>query len=200
MTSHDRAQMIVKNVHAWRFLQYFDEMVEARDERATWIMDAFLFPKKLSVDRHGGVLPLAQLTTTMGILLVTFFVGREIDARRWQGRMRTPSDYDVHCGGPMCPASPTIHQMICNMRNALAHAFDDHGGTSVSYPDDGVISFKTSKGVVSSVTFRTEMGFVTFIRDYVQAIQQLVVEDMHRELRASGSKREPGTPRGIDGR
>ena len=92
MTSYDRAHMIVKNVHVWKFLQYFDEMVEARDERATWIMDGFLFPNKLSVDRHQGVLPLAQLTTTMGILLVTFFVGREMGAHRWQGRLRTPSD------------------------------------------------------------------------------------------------------------
>ena len=131
MTSYDRAQMIIKNVHVWQFLQFFDEMVEAQDNRATWIMNAFLYPKKMSVDQAQGVLPLVQLTTTMGMLLVTFLCGREIDSYRWQGKLRVPSDYDVHCSGSRCPEYPTIHQMIINMRNALAHAFD--GGDSVLF-------------------------------------------------------------------
>lgn len=182
MTKYDRSDMVILNVHVWRFLRYFDEMVEARDDRATSIMDAFLAPNKLSVDRHGEAVRLVKLPTTMGILLVTFLLGREIDADRWEGRLRKPADYDVCCGGSRCPKSPTIHQVICTMRNALAHAFDADGGTSVSFPGDGGFTFETSKGVVSRVTFRTKMGFETFIRDYVDAIQRFACEDFLRDI------------------
>lgn len=181
MTSHNRAEMIVRNVQVWKFLQYFDEMVEAKDDRAIWIMNGFLWPKNLSVERHGNVLPLAQLMTTIGTLLVTFFVGRATKPHRWSGKMREPCDYDLRCGGPKCPESPTIHQVICAMRNALAHAFDDDGEPSVRFPERGVISFATAKGVVSRVTFLTEMGFVIFVRDYVNAIQRIVAEDAKAE-------------------
>ena len=185
MDNHESANMLIKTIKIWQFLQYFDELFENDDLNATTIVEGFFKRYDLSLEqiKESGVLPFAQLTTTLSLLLVTFcyarkniFTKEKAEDPGWDiAGMRAPSYYDLECKRP---EHPNMSQVIRTIRNAAAHGFDDDDW--LSFPQGKVVSFQTKRGdkVNSIVTFCTEKGFVRFLSDYIQAIQREIVKEL----------------------
>ena len=176
MTDHDNADMLIKTINIWMFLQYFDELIEVGDEGSTKIVSDFFKRYNLSFEdvQNSGLLPLAQLKTTLSLLLVTLFFARwRVDDSRWTAAgMKTALDYDLDCENP---PNPGISEIIRTLRNAAAHAFDEGNFDYMSFPEGKVVSFQTNRGGTKKVTFCTAEGFVDFLQDYIRAIKQEAV-------------------------
>lgn len=177
MDTRENANMLIKTINVWQFLQYFDDLVERDDDRSTSILhDFFIRHYNLSLDhlKTSGILPLAQLTTTLSLLLSTLCFARwRIEDSSWEEGMKKPVDYDMHCEGP---ENPRIAQVIRTMRNAAVHGFDD--SDYISFPEEKIVSFQTKHRGFSRVTFCTAIGFVSFIQDYIRVIKKETVKQM----------------------
>ena len=168
--------MLIKTIKIWQFLQHLDGLVEEEDERTTSIVNDFFKPYGLSIDdlKNYGMLPFAQLKTTLSILLSTLCFARwKVEDSHWENSMRSLSYYDLECQGP---DRPKISQVIRTIRNAAAHGFDD--SDFLTFPEGKVVSFQTTQRGISKVTFCTERGFVDFVSDYIRVIQRTAVEHM----------------------
>ena len=181
MTSHDRANMLLKTINLFMFVQRFDEMVESGDASAVSVLKRFLRSTSLPFEhaQRSGLLPLAQLTTTLSILLITVVFARQRDAGWWEKNMEDLRYYGIVCGGSKCPERPSIYHVIRTMRNAMAHGFDHEGDdAAISFPEGSVVSFRATEGVVSTVTFGHEAGFVVFLDAFLRAIKRMIREDL----------------------
>ena len=191
MNAHDEADMLIKTITVWRFLQHVDEEIEGGNEEARAVANRF-FDGYASL--HGmsiadiadlGLLPFAQLKTTMAILQVTLCYGwsffrpiggertRRITVEEWrEAGIQEPlvDCYDLRCTGP---ENPDICQLLRILRSAVAHCFDDSNGHHITFAEAEVVSFRTSRHGESSVIFRTQEGFVKFVRDYVHAVESI---------------------------
>ena len=177
MTKGERMDMLVKTVNIWRFLMYCDEMIRDEDDHATTLVSGFFERRGLSMQQatSSHVLPFSQLKTAIGILYLTLFFASTRTRERWIQWMKGPAVYDIVCEGST--RSPNIYHVICALRNAAAHEFDDDNDISVSFPDGEVVSFFNTRGAVSRVTFRTKTGLGHFLEDFVRAVQTMAVED-----------------------
>ena len=178
MTNHDKADMLIKTIKIWQFLQFFDSLVEVGDERATTILNGHFSRYGLSVSdlKENGVLPFAQLKTTLSILMSTLCFARwEVDDSIWKKNMKGASDYNMEYEGS---TDPSMSEMIRTIRNATAHGFDNED--SITFPKEKVVSFQATHSGVSKVTFCSKEGFVEFLRDYVKVVQNTVVDQMQK--------------------
>ena len=183
MTSHDRANMLLKTINLFMFVQRFDEMVESGDPSAVSVLKRFLKSISFPFEQaQRGLLPLAQLPTTLSILLIMVVFARKRDAGWWEQNMDGLRFYGIVCGGSKCPERPSIYHVIRTMRNAMAHGFDHEGDdAAISFPQDSVVSFRATEGVVSTVTFSHAAGFVVFIDAFLRAIKRMIGEDLAAE-------------------
>lgn len=181
MTKKQQSDMLIKMLQIWHFVRYCDRMIEAGDEHATKIVSRYYADRSIGVDeaRLRGVLPMAQLDTTIAMLHTTLFFASTKEKSRWQAWMKGPQAYDIRCSGMKCPRNPNIFQVICTIRNALAHEFDDDNRISVSFPagEEAVVSFDTTRGVVSAVKFLTRRGLGDFLADLTEAVRRMSLED-----------------------
>lgn len=176
MTTHENADMVIKTIKIWQFLQHIDSLVEEDEVCSTTIVNDFFKRYGVSLDdlKTFGILPLAQLKTTLSILLSTLCFARwKVEDSIWETDMKNPSDYDLECKGPK---NPKIYQVVRTIRNAAAHGFDDDD--FLTFPEGKVVSFKTEYRGVSQVTFRSEKGFIDFLRDYIRVVQKTAVDQM----------------------
>lgn len=190
MNAHDNADMLIKTIKIWQFLQYVDELVDNGDRKASIVVTDFFKRYDLSFEisvenlKSAGVLPFAQLKTTVALLLITLcfarrkvFTRERVDDPDWdKAGMRHPSTYDLDCKSP---TDPDISQVIRTMRDAAAHAFDRDN--SILFPEGKIVSFQAIRGdrVGSIVTFCTVDGFVDFLKDYIRAVQSEVITQMN---------------------
>lgn len=175
MTNHERADMLIKTIKIWQFLQHVDNLVDDGDLAAAAIVNDFFSRYNLSLTevKNNGVLPWVQLKTNFSLLLVTLCFARN---QSWDDtEMKPPSDYDLDC---KLPKSPAISQVIRTIRNAAAHEFENRN--SISFPEGCVASFQAKHGcrITGEVAFRTEEGFVDFLKDYIRAIQKMAIKSL----------------------
>ena len=183
MTKRERADMLIKTVNVWRFMLHCDQLFDNEDDHATEIVSGFFANRSISIEqaKRNGVLPLTQLMTSLGVLYMTLFYASTKEKQRWIAWMKGPQAYDIRCSGPRCPRSPDIYQVICALRNAAAHEFDDDNDISICFPKERVVAFHTIRGVVSTVTFCTRSGLAEFLEDFVRAVQRMALQDTAAE-------------------
>jgi hypothetical protein len=69
MNAHDNADMLIKTIKIWQFLQHVDELIDNGDRKASIVVTDFFkrydLPFEISVEnlKSAGVLPFAQLKT-----------------------------------------------------------------------------------------------------------------------------------------
>ena len=129
MTNHERADMLIKTIKIWEFLQHVDELIDNGDSAAVAIADDFFSRYSLSVTdaKNNGILPWVQMKTNLSILLVTICFARQ---QKWnRAGMKSLQKYEIDCNGIN---SPDIDKVITIIRNAVVHEFNRGGQYSFS--------------------------------------------------------------------
>ncbi len=185
MTPREQADLLIKTIKVWQFLQFVDERVERGDEQTRELVETFfaryLPPQPcVTIARLDGlgVLPLAQLKPSLAILQASFHYGwslvKATAAKEWlDAGLSPPATYKVSCRGPK---NPDITQLLRVLRNAHAHTFDRSPNGGIAFPAGAVVEFaSTTKHGHQSVTFPETAGFLRFVGDYTGAVQRVAV-------------------------
>ena len=190
MNEHEQFEMILKTINVWEFLQYIDELYENNKECGEQIMNGFYQKRHKWTAEYackGGMLPHAQLKTTLSILLVTLCYARStVTQEEWiEAGMKENSEcYDI-CIDSNRPRN--VETIIRTIRNAAAHCFDNKD--RIVFPDGKILSFQTQGKISSSdgassreydsrVEFNTADGFIKFVSDYLSAIRKIIKKQL----------------------
>jgi hypothetical protein len=177
MNAHDRADMIIKTIKLWQLVQHIDQGLEDGDDPTTTVVDSYFRRYGLTLPQlaEAGLLPLAQLKTTLAMMMVTLcFARTKVTADEWHNAgMIVRPEYDLRC---KAPEQPTIDQVMRTLRNAAAHGFEDDG--CVSFPEGSIVAFQSGS---SRVVFRTARGFVMFLQDFMRAVQKVAIAQMSEQ-------------------
>lgn len=185
MNRHELADLLLKTLIVFDFLQFVDEGFEKGDPHARGVVNGFLSIKSNPAVRDAilHVLPFVQLETTLSILMVTACFASRIREDGWSNLgLSIKPEYHVRWESPEGTLkSPTFSDVIRTMRNASAHlpdffSADGSAFVNVSF-DTGCVSF-ASQRPRSRLTFETPDGFVEFLRDYLRAVRKLVAEKL----------------------
>jgi hypothetical protein len=198
MTPEELAGMILKTLNVFDFLQFVDETYEKGDPESRALVERFFW------QRHGsapsdmpGVLPFAQLPTTLPMLTITVCFASSIKQDGWNEvgfSIKPEYQLKYYHGDDDQPAVATVEAVIRTIRNATAHLPDFIADSHQGRPN---VSFETETGLVSfysrsprsRVKFSTGDGFISFLTDYLRAIRRLVTRQ--RQAHSPG-RDEPG--------
>lgn len=179
MKREELADMIYKTLYVFDFLQFVDEGYETNDFRARNLVDAFFEQRRGNgPDIRSWFLPLAQLKTTLSVLMITVCFANSIEEREWDGvGFSIMQEYDVaYFLNEVQNLNPKVGEVLKTVRNACAHLPDCvvNGKEQVNVPfDNGCVTFFSMRPN-SQVSFLTQNGFVAFLRDYLRAIKKQV--------------------------
>ncbi len=183
MSRSELADLILKTLVLFEFIQFIDDSYERGELHAQSVVEEFFSKSEARSTCKTYFLPLAQLKTTLSLLGVTLCFASSIKEDEWGavGFSIRPEFELVFVQKDSVEATGNnVTDIIVTMRNASAHLPDiiqaASPGANVSF-DECCVSFASwdPRGRFRSrVTFRSQRGFVLFLRDYIPAVKKLV--------------------------
>jgi hypothetical protein len=181
MKREELAEIILKTLNIFDFLQFVDECCENSDLQSRKLVNDYFHARYgTGSDEMQGVLPLAQMKTTLPILLVTVCFASGIKEEEWSN-----VDFSIKPQYTLSFTSdsnrinyPKVSEVIRTLRNACAHLPDLVGNNkdraNVSFDNGCVVFFSLRPKTETEVVFSTQKGFVAFLSDYLRAVRRLV--------------------------
>jgi hypothetical protein len=182
MEHRDLAEMVLLQLECFWTLQEIDERLRRGDNTAIALMKAVY--SRRPMDWH-EIQPLLRLKTTLSQIVIPVSFAKTLPPEKLNALSIKPEHRLIFRENGN-KKTPTTVEVICVLRNALAHLFDFAAGDvapNISF-DKGIVRFSTeppnqSKKTHkkrSEVVFETEDGFVKFLGDLFPLVRRATRE------------------------
>jgi len=172
MTNEKLAETILLQLEIFVLVQFIDERCERNDA------DAIRLLTDLHLQRHPDLrwedlLPLVRLNTSFAMLTLPIcFVSRFDDEELYEFGFRVRPEHDLLYRDKGRVTAATSSKVLRTFRNAIAHLPDFAAGTGTCLPnvtfDEGIARLSSRD---TELVFRSEEGYVQFLRDLIPAIR-----------------------------
>lgn len=174
MTPKELAETVLLQLECFWLLQELDEECRCNDPAISAALDRIYHERNRPVTWR-ELHPFVRLKTTLGLLVVPIsFASRlsaeELDAHGFSVRTEHNILFREGCREIR---SPEPSRVLLVLRNALAHLPEfavGGSGPNVSF-DEGILRCWTRTGS-SEVVFRSEDGFISFLRDLLPVVRK----------------------------
>jgi hypothetical protein len=180
MDDDAKADILIRTENLFKFIQFFDELLENDDAKAKDIAERFYCKKTpitLQEAKTWKLLPFMQLQTTLAILNIFFLYIKSNDNLKNGICKHLNFDYNITTIPESDKNSIEIEQVLKTMRNAMAHYTEnfkdkDNLVDNVTFDNNCIVKFSSKTSQYKTVCFCKDEGFVRFVGDYIKAIMK----------------------------